>query len=48
VIDARAAHAAEREILIAEREQLALSDRQARDELERLRLREAKARRVSL
>jgi hypothetical protein len=47
VLEARAAHAAEREILLAEREQLALSDRQARDELERLKLREAKPRKVS-
>jgi hypothetical protein len=48
VIEARAAHAAEREILLAEREQLALSDRRARDELERLKLRAAKPRKVSL
>jgi hypothetical protein len=48
VIDARAAHAAERETLIAEREQLALRDREAREELERLRLQRAKPRRVSL
>jgi hypothetical protein len=46
-VDARAAHAAERETLMAEKEQLALRDREARDELERLRLREAKPRKVS-
>jgi hypothetical protein len=46
-VDARAAHAAERESLMAEKRQLALRDREARDELERLRLREAKPRKVS-
>jgi chromosome segregation ATPase len=48
VVDVRAAVAGEIATLKSQVEHLARSDRQARDELERLRLREAKPRRVSL